>query len=166
LSSESPASLTPVRFRSACARFPTGITVVTVFDAGGAPHGMTANSFTSVSLDPPLVLVCIDLKAKLVARFHHGTVFGINVLGQHQQELSVRFARKGADRFAGVDWTRGESGAPLLPGALATLECVVTQVVDAGDHRIVIGAVRAATWRDGRPLVYFNSGYAALEASG
>jgi flavin reductase (DIM6/NTAB) family NADH-FMN oxidoreductase RutF len=153
---------TPVdsdRFRRACARFATGITVVTTLDPDGNPHGMTANSFTSVSLDPPLVLVCVDFRAKILHTLRNAERLGINVLSEHQQDLSSTFARSGADRFSGVQWHAGASGVPLLPGALAWLECVLVNNVEAGDHAILIARVNHAECHDGRPLLYFSSGY-------
>jgi flavin reductase (DIM6/NTAB) family NADH-FMN oxidoreductase RutF len=149
-------------FRRACGRFATGITVVTTVDHDGNPHGMTANSFTSVSLDPPLVLVCVDYRAKILQTFQRAERFGINVLSEGQRDLSQAFARRGEDRFNGIEWQAGESGVPLLPGALAWLECVLVNAVDAGDHAILIARVDRAECHDGRPLLYFASGYENL----
>src|SRR5436305_10419495 len=98
-------------FRRVCSKFATGITVLTVCDENG-PQGMTANSFTSVSLDPPMILVCIDLKASILNRFVAGTRFAVNVLHQDQKDLSATFARNGCDRFQGIEWRPGETGAP------------------------------------------------------
>jgi flavin reductase (DIM6/NTAB) family NADH-FMN oxidoreductase RutF len=150
------------RFRRACGRFATGITVVTTLDADGAPHGMTANSFTSVSLDPPLVLVCVDNRAKILETFRKAERMGINVLSEHQQEVSRTFARRGEDRFNGVEWHAGESGVPLLPGSLAWLECTLDNAVEAGDHIILIARVHRAEIQDGHPLLYFSSDYHRL----
>jgi flavin reductase (DIM6/NTAB) family NADH-FMN oxidoreductase RutF len=149
-------------FRRVCSKFATGITVLTLCDSGGAPYGMTANSFTSVSLDPPLILVCIDRKARILSRFVDGARFAVNVLHEGQKELSSCFARNG-DRFEGIAWTPGETGAPILPDVIAALECSVVQIVEAGDHIVVLGNVSHANWRDGRPLIYFNSSYQALD---
>ena len=148
-------------FRRVCGKFATGITILTVCDADGAPHGMTANSFTSVSLDPPMILVCIDRKARIFNQFVDGARFAVNVLHEGQKELSTCFARK-EDRFEGIEWSPGETGAPILPDVLATLECSVAQIVEAGDHIVVVGNVSHATWREGRPLLFFNSSYQAL----
>jgi len=148
-------------FRRVCGKFATGITILTLCDAAGAPHGMTVNSFTSVSLDPPLILVCIDLKARLLNQFITGARFAVNILHEEQKDLSATFARD-CDRFEAVDWDTGKSGAPIFPGVLATLECAVTQIVQAGDHVVVVGNVSHATWREGLPLIYFNSSYRAL----
>jgi len=151
-------------FRRVCGKYATGITVLTVLDSSGAPQGMTANSFTSVSLDPPLILVCIDRRTSLLAHFRPSVYFAINILGEEHRDLSGRFARSGQDRFEGVAWRPGETGAPVLADMLATLECCVTQVVEAGDHVVVLGEALHATWREGRPLLYFNSSYQELRA--
>ncbi|MCS6953268.1 MAG: flavin reductase family protein [Bryobacterales bacterium] len=149
-------------FRRACAKFPTGVAIATVNGADGAPHGLTVNSFTSVSLSPPLVLICVDHAAAVLRHFRAAQCFGINVLRESQRELSVHFARKGHDRFDGMEWTPGATGAPLLAGVLASLECVVEKTVEAGDHTIFIGKVVAAAAHPGRPLVYYESGYHTL----
>ena len=151
-------------FRRVCSKYATGITILTVLDSLGAPHGMTVNSFTSVSLSPPLILVCIDRQTPILSHFKPGTRFGVNVLHEEQKELSTWFARSGHDRFSGMEWHAGETGVPILPGMLATLECEVTQMVEAGDRVVVIGAAQHATWREGQPLVYFNSSYQSLRS--
>jgi len=158
-------SLPPIEqqlFRRVCGKYATGITVVTVLDDNEAPQGMTANSFTSVSLDPPLVLFCIDRRTNFLNHFLPGKPHAINVLEEGQQDLSTCFARSGGDRFQGVEWSPGANGAPILTDVLASLECRVDQLVEAGDHIVVIGEVSHATWRDGQPLIYFNSGYQSL----
>ncbi|HWB99398.1 MAG TPA: flavin reductase family protein [Bryobacteraceae bacterium] len=149
-------------FRQVCGRFACGITVITVKDEAGAVHGMTANSFTSVSLNPPLVLVCIDHRAKVLQHFRHSTHFGINVLSEHQRALSERFAGTGYDRFAGVDWHPGQTGVPLITGVLGALECTRVKLVAAGDHDILIGRVVHAQCHEGEPLIYFASQYRRL----
>src|SRR5438128_7450230 len=140
-------------FRRVCGKYATGITILTVLDSLGTPHGMTVNSFTSVSLSPPLVLVCIDCRTPILSHFFPGTRFAINVLQEGQTDLSTCFARSGCDRFEGVEWRPGQIGAPVLPDVLATLECAVTQMVEAGDHVVVIGEALHASWRAGRPLI-------------
>ena len=152
-------------FRRACGHFPTGVTILTVIDAKGAPHGMTASSFTSVSLDPPLVLVCVDHRAAVMKHLRRAEHIGINILSEGQHELSQRFATRGHDRFDGVDWSAGRHGVPLIPGALASFECGMHRLVDAGDHAILIAEVLSAEHRDGRPLVYFGSGYHKLDGT-
>ena len=150
-------------YRRTCARFATGITVVTVVDAAGSPHGMTVNSFSSVSLEPPLVLVSIDLRNAILGHFLASSFFAINILAEHQEDLSQRFSSAVAKRFEGLDWVASESGSPLLEGVLAQLECSVVRTFEAGDHTILVGEVLRAGYREGRPLVYFDSGYRGLD---
>lgn len=160
-----PDPLVPVEaslYRRACGRFATGITVVTVLDESGHPHGVTMNSFTSVSLDPPLVLVSIDLKNAILGHFISSTWFAINILAEHQEHLSRRFSSATEERFVGVDWYAGASGMPILDGVIASLECAVVKTFEAGDHTMLIGEVRHAEYREGRPLVYFASGYRTI----
>ncbi|MDQ6677922.1 MAG: flavin reductase family protein [Acidobacteriota bacterium] len=149
-------------FRRACAQFATGIAVVTVLDRAGAPHGMTINSFASVSLDPALVLICIDDRATILPQLLAAESLAINVLAEHQSDLSSRFARKTEDRFEQLEWTTGELGSPIIAGTLAVFECTLVRSVEAGDHHILIAAVQLAAWREARPLLYFNSSYQAL----
>src|SRR5579864_5093688 len=154
-----PPGVDKAEFCRTCAKFPTGVTIITVLDAEGNPHGMTASSFTSVSLDPPLVLVCVDHRATVMAPLRRAEHIGINVLSEDQQPLSEHFARRGHDRFDAVEWYAGHTGVPLIPGALASFECHIQNQVDAGDHTIFIAQVEYAEHSDGRPLVYFGSGY-------
>lgn len=150
------------QFRRICGKFASGITVVTVRDSTGNLHGMTANSFTSVSLTPPLVLVCVDRNAIILEHFRTSPYFGINILGAGQRPLSDRFAGRGYDRFEGVEWYEGQTGVPLLPDVLATIECSRYDVTTAGDHDIVIGEVLHANCQDGDPLVFYCSQYRSL----
>ena len=149
-------------FRHACARFATGITLLSLLDADGQPHGMTVNSFTSVSLDPLLFLVCIDSKAGLWPLLEIGRPIAVCILAEDQQQLSVRFARPGFDRFGEVEWTPGQTGVPILSGAIAVIEGIVDNLIPAGDHAIVLASVSATRYSDGRPLLYFNSRYAHI----
>jgi flavin reductase (DIM6/NTAB) family NADH-FMN oxidoreductase RutF len=157
-----PVSIDPALYRRTCAQFATGITVVTVLDSMGHPHGMTVNSFSSVSLDPPLVLVSIDLRNAILGHFISSSWFAINVLAEHQQFLSHRFSSPSEDRFVGVYWHPGVSGTPIIDGVLANLECSVVKTFEAGDHTVLIGEVRRAGYEEGKPLIYFNSGYQNL----
>ena len=156
------APIDPLSLRAACARFTTGVTVATVLAHDGEPHGFTANSFTSVSCCPPLILICIDHRTTALHHFRANPLFGINVLAENQRDISIRFSQRQANRFEGIPWRLSDRGIPVLEGVLATLECSATQVVDAGDHTIFIGEVFRADWRDGRPLLYYASGYRAL----
>ncbi len=159
---EPRAPIDPSLYRRTCARFTTGITVVTVIDESGHPHGMTVNSFSSVSLDPPLVLVSIDLRNAILGHFLSSSRFAINILAEHQEHLSRRFSSVSENRFHGVEWHKGELEVPLLDGVLAHFECLVTQTFEAGDHLILIGEVRTAAYAEGKPLVFYNSGYRNL----
>lgn len=149
-------------FRRVCGRFPTGVTVITVRDADGHPHGVTISSFSSLSLNPQLVMVCIDLRSGVLGHFLESAHFGINVLAEDQEQHSRRFASTSESRFHGIDWHEAESGVPLLDGVLAHLECSTTRWFEAGDHVVLIGEVLRAGCREGKPLVFFASKYAAL----
>lgn len=150
-------------FRRACARFATGITIATVTAPDGAPHGFTANSFTSVSMDPPIILICIDQKANVISHFNASEAFAINILESSQEPLSNRFAERGQDRFEGVDWTPGNNGSPILHGTIAQFECSVESRIPAGDHTIILGRVTSARYAgDAAPLIYFASRYHRL----
>lgn len=151
-------------FRSACGRFATGVVIATCKAKSGDPAGVTVNSFTSVSLDPPLVLFCLDHGAYSVKVFADAEAFAINMLSGGQQNLSHVFATSVADRFAGVGYTEGHGGAPLLHGALCHLECVVEHRYPGGDHEIIVGRVVNVTVADTdtRPLIYYKGEYGAL----
>jgi flavin reductase (DIM6/NTAB) family NADH-FMN oxidoreductase RutF len=157
-----PSNLDKSEFCRTCAKFPTGVTVVTVLDRDGSPHGMTASSFTSVSLDPPLVLVCVDHRSNVLEHLRQCDHLAINVLNETQQELSIRFARRGEDRFDRIEWYPGQNDVPLIAGAIASFECAIHRMVDAGDHTIFIAEVLDVRYREGRPLVYYGSGYHKL----
>jgi flavin reductase (DIM6/NTAB) family NADH-FMN oxidoreductase RutF len=141
----------------------TGITVITTVDANGHPHGMTVNSFSSVSLDPPLILVCIDLRNAILGHFLTTACFAVNILAEHQEDISRRFSSAAEKRFHGMEWTPGVLGVPLLPGVLAHMECAVTKTFEVGDHAVLVGEVREAWCGQGKPLVYFNSSYQNIE---
>ncbi len=166
MSSKGPAGrLEPVaseEFRRACGRFATGVTVAGVLDGAGTPHGLTVSSFTSVSLEPPLALICLGHAVTSIDVFRESPYFAINVLAEHQRELSDRFATKGFDRFDGLAWERGEHGVPLLADALAAMEFAVVRRVAAGDHDIFIGQMVRARVAEGDPLIYFASQYRGL----
>lgn len=157
-----PAPVSSEEFRRACGRFPTGVTIATVSDAEGKPHGLTVSSFTSVSLDPPLVSISLGHAVSLIEEFRAANYFGINVLAESQRHLSERFARKGHDRFDGVAWIPGETGVPLIEGALAGIECRVEQRIPVGDHDILVGRMMAARVEEGAPLLHFCGRYRKL----
>jgi flavin reductase (DIM6/NTAB) family NADH-FMN oxidoreductase RutF len=151
-------------FRQLCGRFPTGVVVVTTTMDDGRPVGMTANSFTSVSLDPPLVSVNVDLSAAMHQHMARAERFAVNVLESHQEALSRRFAEEHPDRFDGIGYRVNEGGFPHLDGVLAVLECVRHIAYVAGDHTIVIGEVTGGSVGEGRPLLYYRGGYYDLPA--
>jgi flavin reductase (DIM6/NTAB) family NADH-FMN oxidoreductase RutF len=151
-------------FRRAASRFATGVAVVTAA-SDSRPVGVTVSSLTSVSLDPPLLLVCLHRRSRSAEFFREADHFGVNVLFAHQQQLSERFATRLRDRFEGVAWMWGRTGVPLLSEALATFECSRRACVPGGDHDIVIGEVLHVTTRSGMPLVRFSSTYHELNMS-
>ena len=158
----------PKELRRALGRFATGVTIVTTCAADGRLEGLTANSFSSVSLDPPLVLWSLDRSARSLPRFMAAKWFAVNVLGSHQQTLSTRFARPLPDKFAGIGYTPGLGGCPVLDDGLAHFECSVFNRVNAGDHVIFLGKVERLTHRDGEPLLYSSGQYcvpAAFQAA-
>lgn len=159
----SPAPLTDILFRRACAHFATGVAIASILDEEGIPHGLTINSFTSVSLSPPLVLICIDYRAASYPRFARATHYSISILSEEQQELSTRFAVQPDDRFDGVAWSPGLTGVPLIDGAITIFECATRQVIDGGDHGILLAEVVAVASPGGAPLVYFGSAYQRLD---
>src|ERR1035438_5214275 len=159
-----PAPVTSEEFRRACGRFATGVTVATVLDSQGVPHGLTVSSFTSVSLSPPLVSICLGHAVSLIDTFRASNVFGINILADYQRDLSERFSRKGHDRFQGVAWTPGETGVPLIDGALAAIECRVEQRIPVGDHDILVGRMVATRVAEDAPLLHFAGGYRKLQS--
>ena len=149
--------------RDALGCFATGVTVVTCLDGGGKPVGLTVNSFTSVSLDPPLLLVCIAKAAASAAAFLETRHFAVNVLQTGQQPASIRFSTRHEDRFGPNDWSPGELGAPVLKQSLGVFECEAHAVHDAGDHHILLGKVIKATFDAGLdPLLYFRGRYRRL----
>lgn len=148
-------------FRNACGQFMTGVTVVTARGEQDEPVGLTANSFTSVSLEPPLLLVCLDKNLRTYTAFVQAQGFAVHVLAADQKELCARFATRGADKFAGLATEEGLFGAPILSGAIVSFECESVQRVDAGDHTIIIGEVRRLrTGAEGAPpLGYLRGRY-------
>jgi len=155
------ASVDPQEFRSALALWASGVTVVTA-DAPDGPQGMTAASFSSLSLDPPLVLVCIDHRAHSHAGLVSAPGFVVHVLAQGQEDLSHRFARAGDEKFMPGDWTRGPFGAPVLPLGVARLACAHHAALDGGDHTILVGRVTEVSVGDRPPLLYWDRGYRSL----
>ncbi len=148
-------------FRRVVGHFPTGVAIVTTLDPSGRPCGLTVNAFCSVSLDPQLVLVCVERSADSHGCILDAGTFAVNVLDEDRGEvLSRRFAAwEVHDKFEGVAYRSERSGAPVLDEAIAWLDCTVTQAVPAGDHTIFIGEVTAADAHEGTPLTYYRGGY-------
>jgi len=163
-------ALNAADFRKAMGCFATGVTIITV-DQDGEIHGMTANAFSSVSLDPPLVLVCVDHRARTHAHLHARKRFGVNVLSSSQQAISEYYAQSSDlekhqhAETAGARFTRTAHGTPILEGALAYLECRLHSTQAAGDHTIFIAEVEHVELREGEPLLYFRSCYRELRSS-
>jgi flavin reductase (DIM6/NTAB) family NADH-FMN oxidoreductase RutF len=152
-----PPSFSAPEFRTALGMFATGVTIVTVRTTDGKVIGLTANSFNSVSLDPPLVLWSLSQDAASLPAFRAGSHYAINVLAADQKILAERFALKG-DRWAGVSFVEGTGGAPLLPGAAATFECFNRSRYEEGDHVIFVGEVERCSWRPGASPLLFHGG--------
>jgi flavin reductase (DIM6/NTAB) family NADH-FMN oxidoreductase RutF len=157
------AVIAPDEFRHVLSHFATGVTVVTTLDAEERPVGLTASSFTSVSLDPPLILVCVDDKAQCYGAFCDAGRFAVNILHTDQEHLSRRFATTRIEnKFEGVEYTVTAHRVPLLEKAHAHLECTTVGMHHAGDHTIFVGRVESARAGDGHPLLYYRGRYGRL----
>jgi flavin reductase (DIM6/NTAB) family NADH-FMN oxidoreductase RutF len=152
----------PRELRRTLGQFVTGVTIVTVRDERGLPRGLTANSFTSVSLDPPLILVCIASRAPSRQAFDAAPGFAVNILGEAQRDVSARFASPVSDKFAGLSWRPGASGAPLLERSLAYLDCRTHRRIEAGDHVILIGEVTSFDRNEQSPLAFCRGAYVSV----
>jgi len=150
-------------YKIASSRFATGVTITTALRPDGSPVGLTVSSFTSLSLDPPLILVSIHRDCRALADLRTDGFFGVNILAAHQQSLSLRFASEIKERFACIDWYRGKTGVPLLYDVLAFFECALESSATAGDHEILIGRVLHVSSWDGRPLLRFSGSYCDLQ---
>jgi flavin reductase (DIM6/NTAB) family NADH-FMN oxidoreductase RutF len=160
---ESQMPINKNEFRAALGRFASGVTVVTTRDASGRLYGITVSAFCSVSLEPPLVLVCVEKKTGSHHAFSDGEAFVVNVLAAGQQHLSDRFASHISDKFAGVSYHQGIADLPVLEDALANLECVLKYSYEAGDHTIFVGQIEKARVADGEPLLYFHGNYRKIK---
>ena len=149
-------------FRQALGRFASGVTVVTCKSEGGDPCGITVSAFSSLSLEPALVLICIDKRASVHEELKEGRSFAVNFLAQDQEAISRRFASRDEDRFKGLGYHEGQTGAPLIDGALAYIECRVAHSYPGGDHTIFVGQVETSGVNEGKPLLYFRGGYSSI----
>ena len=152
-------------FRRIMGSLPVGVTVVTARDADGVPKGLTVSACSSVSLDPPLLLVCIDHRSSSLETIKATGTFAVNILHAEQRALAARFASRCEDKFAGVPCVNGKLNLPLLDGSLAYAECVTFKAIEAGDHTILIGLILHGGARDAVPLTYFRRQYGAWSAA-
>src|SRR5664279_5944038 len=149
----------PRDFRNALGTYATGVTIITAAGADGKPYGITCNSFASVSLNPPLVLWSLVLYSSSLSVFQNASHFAVNVLGASQQALANKFAKSSEDKFAGVEWTPGLGGAPLLADSVADFQCRAAGRYYGGDHVIFLGAVEAYSYNRKEPLLFARGGY-------
>jgi flavin reductase (DIM6/NTAB) family NADH-FMN oxidoreductase RutF len=150
-------------FRRALGQFAAGVTVVTTRDGAGRPLGLTVTAFSSLSLDPPLVLVCVDNRSEANQGLRASGLFGVSVLAEEQAEVSRRCAVPGTHKFEDGEWVPGPQGLPLVAGAIARLECALRSDLPGGDHTIYVGEVLTADVPGGRPLLYWSAGYRRLD---
>jgi flavin reductase ActVB len=156
------ALIDPELFKKSMGHWTTGVAVVTTVAGDGSQHGFTANSFTAVSIDPPTILVCLDRKANSLAAFSESSWLVVNILGRAQADIARVFARKHPDKFSGLVVRKGLTGGPLLTGAVAALECRLTERLSVGDHVILLAEVLHAATGDDEPLVYHRSRFRDL----
>jgi flavin reductase (DIM6/NTAB) family NADH-FMN oxidoreductase RutF len=152
----------PARFRQLLGHFATGVAVITADDVEGNPAGMTANTLVSVSLNPPLIAVCIDHTADMYRTLGQATRFTVNILAADQEAISRRFAELGTGRFEGIGFSRSDRGGIILDGVLAHIECERVAEHPAGDHSIHVGRVVGGNTSEGEPLLYYRGGYAGM----
>ena len=147
-------------FKACMSNFASGVTVVTTVDQGGKPWGLTVSAFSSLSLDPPLCLVCIDRRAGSLETFRTSRRFAVNILSDKQEDISNRFASRSKDKFADTDWQPGPVlGCPVFADVLTWTECEVTEILPGGDHDIFVGQLVRVEAGEGQPLLYFNGTY-------
>ena len=158
-------TIDPQELRRVMGHFATGVTVITTKDKEGGPNGLTANAFMSLSLNPPLILISVDKSATCYSCFELHNGFTVNFLSEGQEEISRRFATKGIDKFAEINWREGSNGAAILDGVLGHIECKVTQSYDGGDHTIVVGEILDVNASGERPLLFFKGKYQRLPAA-
>jgi flavin reductase (DIM6/NTAB) family NADH-FMN oxidoreductase RutF len=150
-------------FRAALSRFPSGVTVVTTKDAAGRFHGITVSAFCSVSLEPPMILVCIEKTTGSHDAFHESEFFVVNILAEGQEDISNHFASPLPDKFDGARYRLGTGDIPVLEDAFVTLECRLAYAHEGGDHTIFVGLVEKSEVRNENPLVYWHSDYRKLK---
>ena len=155
-------AVTPDEFRAALSRFPSGVTVVTTRGSDGQLHGITVSAFCSVSLEPPLILVCVEKAASSHRALHESGTFVVNILSENQRDLSEHFASQLDNKFQTVKYHEGIHGLPVLAGIAANLECTLHAAYDGGDHTIFVGSIENVTVNDVRPLAYLHGDYRSI----
>lgn len=150
-------------FRAALGRFPSGVTVVTTKDARGRFHGITVSAFCSVSLEPPMILVCIEKTTGSHYAFQESEFFIVNILAEAEEALSNRFAASIPDKFDGIDYRLGLGEIPVLEDAFVTLECRLAYTHEGGDHTIFVGLIEKSDVKDANPLIYWHGNYRKLQ---
>jgi flavin reductase (DIM6/NTAB) family NADH-FMN oxidoreductase RutF len=148
--------------RRVMGHFATGVSIITSVTKDGQLVGLTANALTSVSLVPPLLLICVDKQAESYPHFAASKLFTVNLLSSEQEDLSRRFATKGDNKFEGVAYRRGANGAPILNNVLAFMECRIVAAYEGGDHTIFLGEIEEASTSEGQPLLFYRGGYRSI----
>lgn len=161
---DAPPAVPDEVFRDVIGRFASGVTVITT-TAGGTDHGTTASAVSSLSTEPPMLLICLNKTSDTQAAILSSRVFGVNILAEDQGQVAYQFAKKGAAKFEGVPVRRGGTGVPLIEGALAHLECEVDETVTGGTHTVFLARVRQASGQEGAPLTYFRGRFGRLESA-
>jgi 3-hydroxy-9,10-secoandrosta-1,3,5(10)-triene-9,17-dione monooxygenase reductase component len=157
------SGLDQARFREVLGHFATGITIVTASE-DGVPVGFSCQSFAALSLDPPMVILAPAKSSTSWPRIAEAGAFAVNILAEHQEAICLNFAVSGRDKFDGVAWTAGTTGAPLIKGSLATIECTLGAIYEGGDHELVTGHVVAMEVGSGSPLIFYRSGFGRFVA--
>jgi 3-hydroxy-9,10-secoandrosta-1,3,5(10)-triene-9,17-dione monooxygenase reductase component len=157
------SGLDQARFREVLGHFATGITIVTASE-DGEPVGFSCQSFAALSLDPPMVILAPAKSSTSWPRIAEAGAFAVNILAEHQEAICLNFAVSGGDKFDGVAWTAGTTGAPLIKGSLATIECTLGAIYEGGDHELVTGLVVAMEVGSGSPLLFYRSGFGRFVA--
>jgi flavin reductase (DIM6/NTAB) family NADH-FMN oxidoreductase RutF len=157
------SGLDQARFREVLGHFATGVTIVTASEEG-EPVGFSCQAFAALSLDPPMVILAPAKSSTSWPRIAEAGAFAVNILAEHQEAICLNFAVSGGDKFDGVAWTAGTTGAPLIKGSLATIECTLGAIYEGGDHELVTGHVVAMEVGSGSPLLFYRSGFGRFVA--
>ena len=150
-------------FRAALGQFPSGVTIVTTKDADGRLHGLTVSAFASVSLEPPMILVCVDKRAGSHSAFTESGAFVVHILAEEHEHHSNQFASHSSDKFDGIEYRNGIAEIPILENTLVALECRLAHAHEGGDHTIFVGEIERAEIKDGNPLIYWQGDYRKLK---